>query len=149
MMLEGLCSIESVYIFSLYFYHDINISTGKFNIWCSCCLHIYLVEKREIFKITSLRFFCFSYFILSCLKKGEKEWNRIWSQIFRKTHFPEISRSLWSLKRILHGKNKFRGEKANKSGRINIPRNNNRGRSFSKVPSIDDLRRHDSAIRKR
>ena len=65
---------------------------------------------------------------------------------FQKNTFP---RDLEKLKRRRWKNELFRGEKVNKSGRINIPRNNNRGRSFSKFPSIDDLQRHDSAIRKR
>ena len=136
-----------VYTYQAYFfYHDINMSTGKFNILCSCFLHISIIEEREMFKTTSLRFFDFHISFLLVGKKRVCVKSNLISD-FQKDTFP---RDLEKLKKRRWKNELFRGEKINKSGRrIKIPRNNNRGRSFSKVPRIDDLQRHDSAIRKR
>ena len=133
-MLEGLCSIESVFVSWLYFYHGIKMDKAKSSMSCSCCLHIYITEEREIFKTTSLRFFDFHIpFLLVGKKRRERMKSNLISNLQKNT-FP---RDLEELKRRNRKNKLFRGEK-NKQERkkVKIPRNNNRGRSFSKVPGL-------------
>ena len=95
------------------FYHGIKMDKGKFNMSCSCCLHIYAVEEREIFKITSLRFFPFHISFLLVGKKRVCVKSNLISN-FQKNTFP---RDLEELKRRRWKNELFRGEKINKSGR--------------------------------
>ena len=96
------------------FYHDIKMDKAKSNMSCSCCLHIYITEEREIFKTTSLRFFDFH---ISFLLVGKKRRERMKSNLisnFQKNTFP---RDLENLKRRRWKNKLLRGEKVNKSGR--------------------------------